>query len=249
MASAPASCDELERFTPAVLANVPAPPVFLLRPASGRELRQFEYRLMAEGLETHGADQFRAEMLKALQALWSPADFEPNAARLRSYWELLDQGGNPDPAESEHVSELTGRLIRAHRPLSKMAADNKRFADESGRIAISKFTVGWEGLDVSYTRESGAVPLERIDEVELALAGIEKKAKENRVEGVGEVGTAFMQLCTAAYLRLMLTKDQEKNSPSPPLSAAAPNGSTKRRSKPTGAARSKAPASSGSATA
>jgi len=240
----PASTDELERFTPVSLKNVPVPPVFLLRPADGRELRKFEYRLMAEGLQYHNSEAFRAEMLKGLGQLWSPEDFEANKARLESYWALLDQGGVPDQSDAEAVGELNARLLRAWRPLTAMAADNKRFSDESGRIAASMFVVGWTGLDVAYAREDGAVPLARIDEVEERLAAMEVEAAANKVEGIGKPGTAWMELSTAAYMKLILTRDEEKNLSSPPPSKPGLNGSTKRPSKRTGAAKSKVSASS-----
>lgn len=245
----PASSDELERYTPPVLKNVPVPPVFLLRPADGRELRQFEYRLMAEGLQFHGADAFRAQMLVALKELWSPEDFEPHASRLRSYWALCDQNAQVDEAEAAAIRELTERLMRIWPALSRMAADNKRFSDESGRIAASMFIVGWTGLEVSYSRDAGTVPLAKIDKVEIELAAMETKAKADKVEGAADPGTAFVQLATAAYLRLVLTRDEEKNSSSPPPSKPDPLGSTKRPSKRTGAVRSKASASSKSSRA
>jgi hypothetical protein len=245
----PASTREIESFTPPSLKNLPVPPDFLLRPADGRELRAFEYRLMAEGLQTHDTDAFRAEMLKALEALYSPDQFAEAKARLVSFWALCDQNGKPEPDEAAAISDLTGRLIKAWRPLSAMAADNKRFQDECGRIAVSMFCIGWTGIETPYSREQGFVPLGKIDAVELDLAGLEKKARENKVEGVGSDGTAFMQLATAAYLRLALTWDEEKNSSSPPPSRPVLNGSTKRPSKRMGAARSKASASSGSSKA
>jgi hypothetical protein len=204
---------------------------------------------MAEGLQFHGTEAFRDEMLKALRALWSSDDFEPNASRLRNFWALCDQNAQSDEDEAAAIRELTERLMRAWPPLSKMAADNKRFSDESGRIAVSMFAVGWTGLEVAYSRDAGSVPLVKIDEVEIELTAMEVKAKADKVEGLAEPGTAFIQLATAAYLRLVLTRDEEKNSSSPPSSKPDPNGSTKRPSKPTGAATSKASASSKSAPA
>ena len=95
----PAEASEVEDFTPASLANLPAPPVFLLRAASGRDWRRYQYTLRAEGLEYHGSEAFRDEALRALRALWSDGDYEANAARLRAYWTLIDQGGEPEPAD------------------------------------------------------------------------------------------------------------------------------------------------------
>lgn len=240
----PAEASELEAFTPSVLNNLAVPPVFTLRPASGREWRKYQYIMRAEGLEYHDQEAFRAETLRALKALWSDDDYEPNASRLRNFWLLIDQNGNPDPVEAEAVNELTERLAREWRPLSAMAADNMRFVDESMKIAVSMFVVGWSGVGVPYGREAGRVPLEKIDQLEDWLLAQEKEAKANQVEGVDKPGTAFVQLCNSAYSRLHLTGQEEKNSESPPPAPQGQNGSTKKPSRKTAGARSKASASS-----
>lgn len=245
----PVEADELQEFVPTVLANLPAPPVFLLRSASGREWRKYQYIMRAEGLEFHSKDAFRAETLKALQELWSPADFEAHSARLRAHWALLDQKGEPDEKEEAAINDLMGRLVREWRPLAVMAADNMRFGEESLGIAASMFVVGWRNVDVPYRRDAGRVPLELLDQVETWLTTTEKKAAEDKIDGVLEPGMAFLQLCNAAYGRLHLTGQEEKNSSSPPHSPPSRNGSTRRRSTRTAGARSKASASSAPAPA
>lgn len=205
---------------------------------------------MREGLLTHGTDAFRDEMIRAIKDLYSPPDvFEAAKARLESYWTLLDQGGQPSEEDAEATRELTERLIRVWPRLSNMAADNKRFGDEAGRIAASMFVVGWEGLETAYARSDGVVPLGRIDDVELELGMLEQKAKADKVEGVEDPGTAFLQLTAASFRRLTLTETERKNSPSPPPSTPALNGSSRKRSSKTRAARSKGSASSDTATA
>lgn len=242
----PVEASEMEAFTPPALANLPTPPEFLLRPATERELRQYQYAVRCEGLQHHDKETLRAEMLRALEALWLPEAFETNAARLRSYWALTDQGGEPDPAETEAVERLAGDVTRAWRPLAVMLADNMRFAEETLRIVASMFVSGWNHVAVPYGREAGRVPLARIDALDDWLRQTETDARQNGIEGVAQPGTAFIQLCNACYRRMGLTKDQEKNSSSPPSSPPAPTCSTTRSSRRTAGASSKASASSSS---
>lgn len=240
----PVEAGELEHFTPDSLKNVAVPPVFLLRSADGREWRKFQFIMRSEGLEYHGKEAFREETLKALKHLWSEADYEPNAARLRNNWAMIDQEMQPPAPEAEAMAELTTRLAREWRPLAQMAADNMRYVEESMKIAISMFCVGWTGMDVGYGREDGRVPLAKLDEVEERLSAMEKEALAGKIEDVGAPGTAFVQLSNAAYSRLHLTETERKNSSSPPPAQQSRAGSTKRPSRKTAAARSKASASS-----
>jgi hypothetical protein len=233
-----AECSEITKFTPSVLANIAVPPVFRLRPASGREARKYNHILRSEGLKYHQVDDFREETLKALKQLWSAEDYEENAARLQAYWNLVDQNGTPDDAEKTAVDELTERLADVWRPLAKMAADNMEFVEEAQKIALAMFLVGWSGVDLGYSREAGRVPLERL------LGAMEEQAIADKVEGVERPGIAFLQLCNAASARLYLTRDEEKNSSSPPPVQPDQAGSTKKPSVKTEGAPSKAPASS-----
>lgn len=245
----PASVAELDEFTPSSLRNAPVPPVFILRPAAEREFREFEYLGRKHCLRSHDKEAMRAEMLRGLRANWSEETYEKEAARLRSYWALVDQGGEVDPAEEAGVNELVGRLLKHWPPLAEMGADNLRFGEETGRIAVSMFCMGWRGLDVPYSREEGHVPLAAIDKVETELAVLERRLAEDKVEGVAEPGTAFAELTAKAYSRLFLTRDEEKNLPSPPSSPPGLNGSTRKRSTPMAGRKSKASASSESVTA
>jgi hypothetical protein len=111
------------------------------------------------------------------------------------------------------------------------------------------FLVGWSGFDLGYRREDGRVPLALIDDLEDKLQEIETQAIADKVEGVIRPGIAFLEISNAAYRRLHLTGDEEKNSSSPPSSPSTPSGSTTRRSRKTAGASSKASASSESQTA
>jgi hypothetical protein len=234
---------ELEQFVPESLRNLAAPPVFTLRPASGRDWRRYQKLLRSEGLAYHDQAEFRRAALEALKSLWSPEVYETEAARLQSYWELLEQGGEPDPDTNAAVTDLIERLSRADKKLSRLAADNGEFLEESMRIAASMFVVGWTGLDAPYSREEGMVPLETLDVVEQKLFDAEKKAMEDKVVGVAVTGVAWLQLCNACQSRLRVTQDEEKNSSSPPPPPSDRSGSKTRRSRKA-ASSSKASASS-----
>lgn len=241
----PVEVGELEAFTPASLKNVPVPPAFLLRPASGRDLRRYQKLIRAEGLVYHDQAVFRAVALEALKALWKPESlYEENAARLRSYWELVEQGGDPDQAEKSAFDELIDRLGRADKRLAGLAADNGEFIEETMRIAASMFVSGWSGLDLAYSREEGRVPLELMDKVEEALFDAEQQAVADKIDGAGPPGLAWMQLCNACQTRLRLTRQEEKNSSPPPPAPPGRSGSRTKRSRKTAASSSKASASS-----
>jgi hypothetical protein len=221
----PVEASEIERFTPDSLRNLPAPPVFLLRPATGREWRQYQHALTAEGLMWHSKESYRAEALKGLEQLWSPDAFATGADRLKQHWLLIDQKQPVPPAEQAAVDELSERLARAWPPLSMMLADNERFTAESLKVALSMFLVGWESFDLPYAREAGRVPLPRIDAVETKLSNVAKEALAGNIEGVGAQALPFLQLCVAASAKMNLTEAEEKNSESPPLSSGNRNGS------------------------
>ncbi|HEX5183585.1 MAG TPA: hypothetical protein VFW19_10595 [Allosphingosinicella sp.] len=242
----PAEGSELELFTPPCLANVAEAPVFKLRPATKRAMRDYRYAMQVEGLQYHSKEAIRAEALRALEALYSPEQFAAVRGVLLDAWLRTDQNIPLAAAEQAEIDDLTSRLIKAWKPLAVMSADNRQFFDESLRIALSLFLIGWSGLDLAFRFEMNRVPLDLLDEVEEALRAIEAKAIGDKVAGVGAEGLAFLQLCTAAQGKMGLSKEQEKNSDSPPSSQPVPNGSTTPSSSKTAGVRSKASARSGS---
>lgn len=244
----PIEADDIESFTPASLTNLPAPPVFKLRPATGREWRTYQYIMRSEGLTYHGTEDIRGEMLRAVDALYTQSEAAAVTARLRAYWALVDQKGEPEEAEAAAVDDLVARLTRAWPALSRAGADNMRFLEESMSIAVSMFVAGWSCLDLVYRREEGRVPLQLIDDLEEKLKEIEAQAIADKVKGVAKPGVAFIELCNAAHSRLSLTREEEKNSSSPPSTPAGRSGSKTRQS-PRAASSSKASASSGQAPA
>lgn len=236
---------DAERFTPASLVNLSEPPVFTLRPATGREMRDYRRQMQLEGLAFHGKEELRDELLRAIRNLYSPDLFTAYEGRLRSYWALMDQKGALDPAETEAISDLSVRVSRVWRPYREMLVDNEEFRERSLLIAVSMFLTGWSGVDLSYRREAGCTPVELVETLAQKLKEIEEQAAKDKVEGVVP-GLGFLQLCLAAQRHLGLQVDEEKNSDTPPSSPSDLNGSTTLQSAPTAAAPSKASASSGS---
>ena len=232
MARFPLEASEIERFTPPSLANIPTPPVFLLRAGSRRDRRTYQRLLIEEGLTHHSQDKFRAETIRGLQALWSPEIYEQHVPRLKHFWEAIDQHAEAqkgkdtpdpfvfDPDEQSALAELNSRITKAWAPLRKLAADNILYSSEAPSVMLSILLVGWEHAQISYARADGRVSLDLLEELEDALADMEQQ--HAGIEGVGMPGTAFMQIATKATNRLFLDESMEKNSASPPPSSATP---------------------------
>lgn len=181
-------------WTPPSLAALPAPPQFAFRAAEPQEVIEFGYDLDRAGVRYHETDPFRAEMLRGLRELWSPATYATGEARLRAAWAAWDAGSAPDESEAEAIAELTQRLTDAWPPLARMAADNLRFPGESAKNAIARVVVGWTDTGVPYRREMGRVPLATLDELERAMGEMDKLAS------IG--ATSFGQLASEALARI-----------------------------------------------
>ncbi len=251
--SIPVTASELEPFTPSSLASIAAPPVFTLRPATGRTLREYRSALRREGLVYHAPEEIRAEIRLALAALWTPELYAAHVGRLEAVWAAEDRNENLpedqrialDREEVRQIADLLDRVQREWPALRGMTADNVQFMEDSLKVAAAMFVAGWSNVDVAYVREAGRVPLETLDQVEGALDAAEEKAIADGVKEAGPVGRAFMELCGAVSQRLNLTRGEEKNSPSPSPSSSDPNGSMTTPSARTAARGSKASASSG----
>lgn len=221
----PLSASEVASYTPPSLANLPTPPVFLVRPVTGRDARAFRRACMVEGLMHHQFDEIRAEMLRGLKRHWSEEDYEAGKAKVQAIWDALDQGLEVDPDDLEALSHLQSTVGRLHKPLATMGADNQDFNDLAPRIALTLFVVGWRHIDVPYRREAGLVPVETVDALEAAVLKIEQAAEADKVEGV-KPGVAFVQLWAHVLTAMNLTPGEKQDFPSPSSSASTPIAST-----------------------
>lgn len=230
MANVPYEASEIERFTPACLADIENPPVFRLKAASRRDRKRYELLIGEEGLRYHDAQAIRDEMLRGLQDLWSPDDYERIEPLLREYWQAKDEWreANADKAEADvepflfdafsedDARELTNRITEAWSPLRRLASQNSLFVRESPKLIASLVISGWSGIAVAFAKQEGIIPLETIDEIAQTLNEMEEAAT-----GV-VVGAAYSQLMLACSRRLFLSGQAEKNSSSPPPSSTNP---------------------------
>lgn len=220
----PYSKDDIETFVPASLKSLPAPPTFQLRPATRGDKRAWNRALFEAGLQIHGTDSQRALIIRELERAWSEDVRDTEISRLRNLWASMDQGIDVDPAEIDQAAELEARLIQISLPLRRMMADNSQFYQDAPKLAVAMYLVGWRNIDLAFSRAGGQVELELIDDLEAALAEIEKAAVADKIEGV-TIGAAFLELQNHAFNMLGLTKAEAGNSESLPPSSPTQTGS------------------------
>lgn len=222
MASVPYEASEIQRFTPASLANLESPPVFRLRAASRRERRRYDRLMIEEGLRRHDKEAMRDEMIRGLRDLSSDDEFEQWEANLRQHWEAADEFElehkdltaeelpafvPPGPSEDE-IARVTRGIHENWGPLRKMAADNLMFNREAPALLISVILSGWSALSTPFRSHEGTIPLDTIDALDKDLAKLEAD------NGLSQ-GKAFVELYVAATNRMFLSGEAEKNSSSP----------------------------------
>ena len=218
----PYEASEIERFTPASLANLENPPVFRLRAASRRERRRYDRLLIEEGLRRHDKEALREELIRGLHALSSPDEVELWEPLLRQHWEAKDEFEKetrdaeegepaafvpPGPSEEE-IQTVTRGIHENWAQLRKLAADNLIFNREAPALLISVMLSGWSGLKTPFASREGTIPLDTMDKLDSDLSALEK---DNSLSP----GTAFVELYIAATNRMFLSADAEKNSSSP----------------------------------
>lgn len=208
------SASSSERYTPASLANLKAPPVFLLKSCGRRDRERFSRDLIVEGARFHDKHAMRRELMKALRHLWNESDFEAQFPRVQALWDAIDEhevasaGGNDPveftyaPAERQRIQELIDRATQAWPPLREIEADNVAYANLFPRLALSRVLTGWENFGLHFKLEWGVVSLHRVDQIETALGRIEDEARAAQVGGVKQTGTAFLELSAAVSNRL-----------------------------------------------
>jgi hypothetical protein len=233
VASTPHEASEIERFTPASLADIENPPIFRLRAASRRERRRYDSLLIEEGLRRHDQEAMRAEILRGLRALSSDDEFEIWEPNLKQHWDAVDDWAKenatkseddrehfeaPGPSEDE-ISTVTRGIHENWRPLRKMAAENVAFSRDAPALMLGVVISGWSNLDTPFSSREGILSLDTIDGVDTALAKLERDL--GKPEGI-----AFVELYVACTNRLFLSKEVEKNFSSPPPSLTNPQSST-----------------------
>lgn len=225
----PVEASEIQRYTPESLANLPSPPVFLIKPATRREKRLHQRLILESGLSRHTDASIREEMIRGLAELWSPDQFAEYEPRIRDYWNALDQWlarvAKLPPEERikevfEHpdqvaVDEVISRIYKIWQPLLVMVADNIEFREQAPMLTLSCMLTGWEHVGTPFVLTGNFVPLDTIEDIADWLGKLE--ADHQDIEGVQASGTAFAQLTLETGKALMLSEEERKNfdSPSP----------------------------------
>lgn len=229
----PLSASELSEFTPHVLRNLAVPPVFVFRPVTERDTREFLRQCKIAGLKNHNHEAQRDAIRAELRILWDAESFEREMPRLEGLWAALDQNAGVDPESPDYITideaELTAanalmaRLFESSERMRRMAVDNEAFFDDAPKIAFGMFVQGWKNIDAPFRREAGMVPLTVVDGVEKALHRLQTQALADKIEGVGLPGDAFLELALHAFGLMNLTGDESGNSASPSATSATPN--------------------------
>lgn len=204
------SATAVEPYTPPSLSDRDTPPVFLLRAGTRQDRDLYQRLIIVTGLRYHPAQRLRDETMNGLRALWDEASFQQNAGRVRAYWAAVDAlgrsgegGGNVDldfPVdEARAIEALLSRVSDAWEPVRRLGADNALFLLRSPAVMLSIVLMGWEGVDASYVREWGVVPLDALEKVEAQLDAMER---EQSGGDVAHGGRAYADLCAAAGQRL-----------------------------------------------
>lgn len=244
----PLEASETLAFTPPSLASIEGAPSFTLRAPTTRDKRYHRRLHVEEGLQHHGADAIRTEVLAGLKALWSPDAYAEHAPVIEAYWDATDafvteKAKDPDlqwsyDAEIEAaVQDLTQRVAQAHKPLRRMMADNADFGEMSFPLMVAVVVKNWTGLEFKPVREGGYLTLDSASSLAEALAAIEK------ANGLDE-GAAWVELAVACTNRMYLDPDTAKNSDSPAPSPTPQVSSTTASADPGSSPESSAPTAS-----
>ncbi len=222
----PVSKDQTIRFTPATLANMADPPVFLFRPATTRDAYAFQGRLIEEGLRAHDMDQLRARQRAAIREHFTPEEADEAIPQLQAVWDSLDQNVPIDAETMKTMVAFVDSLTAADAPLRKMLAQNEAFSRDAPRLALGLLLKGWEHLpSLRFRRLQGVMPIEVADELAIALMCREHAAAEAGIEGIVP-GSAFDEICTHALNSMSLTMEERGKSKPLSSSPSDPNGST-----------------------
>lgn len=221
----PVESSEVLEFTPDSLKNLIDPPVFRLRAPDERLMRRYNQMLGDENLILYSDKQFDAEKRLAIAELWG----DEGQAIIDKYATIrakAEQKIALEKAEMEWIDELDEQLFDNWRPLARMRRKNDEWFEYAPRYAIATIVRGWKNLDAPFQLEAGYLKTEAVRKVANALAAIEEKAREEKIEGVGVNGTAFLQLWVQCLDRTRLTEEEEKNSPAPSQSISTEIAST-----------------------
>lgn len=221
----PVSRDQVLRYTPPTLENAPAPPVFLMRPATWMIRRRWQEICSEQGLNFPSQEMLNQAMRESLTLLWSAENAEREMPRVEEAFlklsrdELVGQ-------EFVEFAQLEALVMERSEPYRVLATQRSSFIRYSPYAALSLLLVGWENLDTPFDRIGGEIPFEALETVEREVMALETELKAKRVPKVAQPGTSWLMLGNHAIQSLDLTGVQRKNSLPESLSAGTPDGSS-----------------------
>lgn len=237
----PVEASDTLAFTPECLKTLKNPPSFVLRALGTRDERYLRRLYIQEGLTSHGMEEIRAEILKGLQALWTPEVYAEQSPHVTDYWEAADQHAltvralmkeepdiEPDDARltfvydaeiERAVTDLITRVEKSWPPLLRLYADNAEFNEESMVVLIAVAVESWTGLDAPFDLDGGYLTIDSATRIKKALRKLEK------ANGLIE-GWAWAQLTMECGRRMRLDEEEAGNSASPSPSNESPEPST-----------------------
>lgn len=219
----PVTSSEVSAFSPESLKEVlgDAAPKFRLRAPSEAHVRRFRQECNDEGLTSYSDEDFTAEKMRAIDALWTADLAQPLKDRLNTLLVSMDQGVETSVEDLLWVEELDDSLFQNWKPLRIMRRKTGELREYAPRIAVSTYVAGWSGLDVPFRLEGGYLPLATVTLVHKELL---KLAKQHLPEG--NANLPFIELYAAASQRVSLDEEEEKNSPAPSQLGLNPDAST-----------------------
>lgn len=167
------------RWTPEEEAHKPDAPVYLIGVPTVRGRSAYRRRLAQEGVVYWPEKELAARAREVIDAASVP-DIED----LHHAIDAFELGFPGEADEKSRLAQIWGDLaVSLHRNDPKFAAmrgDNQYFIDMVPVIAASMFLVGWENVNLPFSRDpDGCVPMEIISQIPANhLYGIWSKTRE-----------------------------------------------------------------------
>ena len=244
MTSVPQEASAILRYTPESLANLPVPPVFLLKAGSRREKTLRDEWLADRRARYHQPSAIRAQIERGLSEFWDAPAAERFVPIVRQYWDARDQfdeqlplmpddearaavfafevpDGNGRTIDEPAIEELLDRLADVDDRYNRMLNDNRAFIGKAAVASAVFIIAGWEGLETPYARAGGCITDDCFEEIAREIRAIEENPDNALIDGISLSGTALMQLLAKCSERMFLTELARKNSQSPSRSSAS----------------------------
>ena len=200
------STREPVRFVPSDQADRPEEEqvAYLIKPPSIYERPRFRRACLEHGARFHTDVELVACLREGVAALLPG---EADAIRRTDLLETVDAfaaariAGDVDPELAVRMEAIEEIVTGGYEPYAQKVASRGHFVDIAPIEAFRLFVVGWENLDLPFSRSRTGIPLavlERVPEAHVYEAGLK------------------------AFELISLPEDEEKKSPSPSPGASGP---------------------------